>query len=73
MTPEKLKQRRRDRVQRVRNKAADEETAKLVQKLCEGWTPIHGMSLTPLAMVSATIGGIALAACIAMLIEHGVI
>lgn len=71
MTPEKLKQRRRDRIRREREKAALEFTAKWVKDACGGCMPMSMIS--PLAMLSAMLGGIALAGVIVLLVEHGVI
>jgi hypothetical protein len=70
VTPEKLKQRRRDCMRRAREKAAAEVTAKWLK---ENYGELIPMSLSPLMTLSAVLGGIALAGVIIVLVEYGVI
>ena len=72
MTPEKLKQRRCDRIKRAREKAAAEATAKWITENFSHRT-LMPMELSPLMMLTAVFGGIALAGVIIALIENGVI
>lgn len=71
MTPEKLKQRRRDRMRRERDKEAAELRAEWVKDAFGVCMPMSLIS--PLEMLAAIFCGIALAGLIVLLVEHGVI